>query len=193
MVNLVIYSYLETPCRKIFDTRVFFRQKGWQRLQKDDISGKNVQSKNAKHMVYQKKHVMWLNCSPEFPAQFREFLAQFREFPVQKNLLIRKRLYIEGWWQLNHSPDHWIWKKTTFRVKKAQFGRTCFFPFVLFFLHTLEWYSIYIYVYSIHMFGGSYLVIVITCFSVIYIWSCIYQYIHTFWRYLDTYFAAFRL
>ena len=80
-----------------------------------------------------KNPVMWLNCSPGI-SSIREFLAQFREFLVQKHRWAAKGS-IEGWLQLNHSPDHWIWKKTTFRVEKAQFGKTWFFPLCLFFAY----------------------------------------------------------
>ena len=45
---------------------------------------------------------------------------------------------MEGWWQLNHSPDHWIWEKTAFRVKKRHNLAEPVFPLCFFLLHTLE-------------------------------------------------------
>ena len=54
----VVYAYivqgtsLETPCRKILDTRFFSSKKRNKGYKKMTFRGKNVQSKNAKHMVH---------------------------------------------------------------------------------------------------------------------------------------------
>ena len=129
---LCIYIYLETPCRKIFDTRVFSGKKGNKGYKKMTFQEKRYKAK-MQHTWYIKKSCYVAKLlSGNF--QHPRFLAQFREFLVQKHRWAAKGS-IEGWLQLNYSPDHWIWKKTTFRVEKAQFGKTWFFPLCLFFAY----------------------------------------------------------
>ena len=115
--------------------KVFVRQIKKHRLQQDDISGKNVQSKHAKHMVYLNK-TYYVAAAKLLSGNFRHNSANFSHncgnFGYNKKTLSRKRLY-GRMMTIEPLPRSLNLRKDCIPGKKRHNLAEPAFPFVLFF------------------------------------------------------------
>ena len=128
------FEYLETPCRKIFDTRVFSGKKGDKGTKRWHFRKKCTKQKC-------KSYAISCYVAKLLAGNFRHNSANFwhnsGNFRYKKTSLSRKRLY-RRMMTAEPLPRALNLKKDYIPGRKGTIWQNLFFPFVLFFLHTLE-------------------------------------------------------